>query len=474
MDAKPKSNKLKRLEKKRKLELRAQRQAKQHAHAVEATRTARADRAMQAAKVVHRDLPRFLERLSGGENPPFSVNPELNQLAQLFSTIDRRKPGQYPLRPDADAFRRLVEVCWDRTDLLRGPEMRTFANAMLALSAHHRSWQRRPGNWEPRTHNSYRQFHSLVRHLVALYDVPTFMNSAWLEGLTTVGVRHQKWFIRVAQGENMRTAAGLPIPLTRRQAHLYLQAPDEFDILSAFRWAQIIDMGGNEQLVWSILTTRIGRSFQNDAFWVTVLRWLVEQPMLDPVHHGPIIDYLHNQRFVASMPNPLRGLSGQPLLVPPQPNLSMKGRKPESLLQAVADWHRKLGRSSRGVAKYWGTSGEFKPFQFEEGRGDTRKVYSITELLSSSELESEGRAMAHCVASYAGSCVAGHVSIWSLRVTDSSARESRLLTLEVSSQSRQIVQARQRFNALPNERWLSILQRWAATGGPGLSKWVAR
>jgi hypothetical protein len=474
MDAKPKSNKLKRLEKKRKLELRAQKRAEERASALAASQLDRAERAFRAAKAVRRDIPRFLERLAGGEQPGDLLSPELNQLAHLFETINRRKPCGYPLAPDADSFRRLVEVCWDRTDLLRGHEMRTFANALLALSAHHKVWQRRPGNWEPRFHNSYRQFHSLVRHLLALYDVPMFMNSAWIEGLTHLGVLHQKWFIRLAQGGSLRTAPGLPIPLTRRQAHLYLQAPDDFDVLSAFRWAQILDLGGDEALVHSILTTRIGRTFEHDEFWVTVFRWLIEQPMLDPVHHGPIIDFLHHQRFVASMPNPRAGLPGQPLLVPPQANLSMKGRSAEGLLRAVADWHRTLGRPTRREPRYWAPNGTFTPFQLEEGRGDSRRVYTITELLSSAELEAEGKAMAHCVASYAASCVQGQVSIWSLHVVDAWGRQSRLLTLEVSTSSREIVQARQRFNALPDKRSLAILRRWTAAGGPMLSKWVAR
>ena len=49
----------------------------------------------------------------------------------------------------------------------------------------------------------------------------------------------------------------------------------------------------------------------------------------------------------------------------------------------------------------------------------------ITELASSYELLAVGQAMAHCVASYAPSCVQGRVSIWSLRVVDSTGLETR-------------------------------------------------
>jgi hypothetical protein len=113
-------------------------------------------------------------------------------------------------------------------------------------------------------------------------------------------------------------------------------------------------------------------------------------------------------------------------------------------------------------------------FRFEEGEGHHLKVYTITELLSSRELEDEGRAMSHCVATYAGSCAAGHASIWVLKVTDAYDRETRLLTLEVRNSTRQIVQARQKFNKVASPKELSIITRWACAGGPTVSKYLAR
>ena len=237
--------------------------------------------------------------------------------------------------------------------------------------------------------------------------------------------------------------------------------------LRSSTWAEI------ERLVRSILATILGTSFDHDDFWVTVLRWLTEQPMLDPVHHAPIIDYLHNQRFVASSPNPLVGHPGVPRLVPPHPNLTMRGRDPEGLLRSVAQWHRRLGRVVRGPATYWKPTG-IEPFRHEEGEGKSKRVFTITELTCSYELLAEGQAMAHCVASYAPSCVRGRISIWSLRVVDATGLETRLLTLEVSNAEYKIVQARRKFNAWPGNRELSILQRWAAAGGPNLSQWMAR
>ena len=299
------------------------------------------------------------------------------------------------------------------------------------------------------------------------------MFTAWFEGLTAQGVLHQRWFIHVAQGQNIRTAAGLPVAITKKQAHHFLQAPDDFDIMSGFRWAQISDLGGSERLVRSVLTTRVATDFRNDEFWMSVFRWFIANPLLDSVHHAPMIDYLHDQRFVASVPNPNAHLPGRPRLLAPQPNLTMKGRNPATVLRAVADWHRRLGRSRSRKAIAWAPSG-MPAFRFEEGEGHNLRVYTIMELLSSGELEDEGRAMSHCVASYAGSCAAGHASIWVLKVVDAFDCETRLLTLEVWNASRQIVQARRKCNKEAGAKEVSILSRWASVGGPSVSKLLAR
>ena len=97
-----------------------------------AERIARAERTLRESKAIRRDLPRFLERLSAGERPLSPVHSELDQLARLFATINKQKPNHYPLAPDAAAFQRLVEICWERTRLLRGRETLRFAQALLA------------------------------------------------------------------------------------------------------------------------------------------------------------------------------------------------------------------------------------------------------------------------------------------------------------------------------------------------------
>ncbi len=469
MDAKPKSNKQKRLENERKRQARDERRIGKGSVDSPAARVLIAERVMKEAHSLRRDPNRLIAMATRGETVRAPQATDLYTIAKLFEGINPGKPNCYPLRPNVASLRRLVLVCRDRTDLLSGRDTACYAAALLALSAYTIHWVRQPEDWVPCCHNAIKQFHDLLHHITAQYDVPSFLDFAWLEGLTTAGVLHQKWFLHIAQGQNIRTAEGLPIALTKKQAHLYLQSPGDFDALSAFRWAQVVDMGGDERLVRSILATQIGTSFALDDFWLSVFRWMIAQPMLDPIHHGPIIDYIHHQRFVPSIPNPE---PGEPRLIPIQANLSMKGRTANSLLRLVNQWHRALGRQKTGAITYWKPLG-IKPFCHEEGKGENVKVYVIKELLSSRDLNEEGRAMGHCVGSYARSCGSGRVSIWVLRVVDYFGHETRLLTLEVVNQERQIVQARQKYNKMPDARELSILKRWTMAGGPAMSKWVS-
>ena len=126
--------------------------------------------------------------------------------------------------------------------------------------------------------------------------------------------------------------------------------------------------------------------------------------MLDHAHHGPIIDFLLHQKFHPSIPNPLADRPGQPPLIPPQPNLCMKGRTPEFLLRAVREWHRSLCSGKTVPVTAWGPSG-FPAFIHEEGPGEDARRYEFVELLTSDELIAEGGVMHHCVASYAVLCI---------------------------------------------------------------------
>jgi hypothetical protein len=344
----------------------------------------------------------------------------------------------------------------------------TFLDGLLALARHSENWMRLPTVWKPQTHNARRQFSSLARHLFAEWPVPAFMDSVWFLGNGRGAVQQQGWFLHVGSGQNIRTA-DLPLAFTKRMAHHFMQAPTDLTVESALRWGQIHGLGGNSRLGKAIIGTRLASSFEQDEFWATVLRFFIANPMLDIAHVGPIIDYIHHQRFVKQEVFVAPGVVER--REPPQPNFAMKGRTPASLLRQVTAWHRTLAKMEQPRAE-WPSSG-IEGFEFVEGseRSGNLKIWTLTELLSTKALVAEGRTMKHCVASYARSCAHGACSIWMLEVETFEGR-SKILTVEVQHGTKLICQARGKCNAAPGDKHRGILRRWAEQAGLRLASYV--
>jgi hypothetical protein len=372
------------------------------------------------------------------------------------------------------AFQRLLRHVRRRSGLLHPPadasryDLKGYDDVLAGLlSLATFDWLRPVEDWEPTSDNLLPQFSSLARHLLAAYPVPQFMTSVWFKGPDAEAGRQQRWYAHVGAGRNIRTA-DLPLPYTKRMAHHFLQAPDHLAVEAALRWGQVRGLGGSRPLALAVAATRLGRSFEDEDFWGTVVQFLVNHPELDPSQVGPVVDYLHHQRFVSQDGLVEEGeLTG---LGPPQPNLSMKGRTPRALLRQVGEWHERL-KLSRDVATLsWKPSG-IGAFRHVEREADAGlRCWTIRELTSGEQLRREGAAMRHCVASYAHSCARRSTSIWSMRFEDG-GRRFRVMTIEVDLATRTIRQARRRGNAPANEKALGVMRRWAGREGLRLEFW---
>lgn len=330
-----------------------------------------------------------------------------------------------------------------------------YVNAFIAMTRDHDNWIRPLENWTPQTYNRKKQFASLARHLWAQYDVPLFMDNAWLRG----NADHQQWYKDVGKGENIRQSANLPMPLTKKMAHFFLAVPDHYSIEGALRWGQVHALGGDRRLADALLETRLVEEFRDSDFWLSVIRFFVRNPMLDTVHIGPIIDYICNQRYEDRIIFVDRGVAEE--VGPAQPNFSMRGRTVDALLRAVEAWHGRLSSKSKSAHLQWPRSG-IGEFSFTEGNKDDKnmKIWRITELLNGQALLEEGRKMRHCVASYATSCHRGKCSIWSMRL-ETEAGNEKLLTIEVNNATRGIRQVRGQRNRLATDHEKAIIRRWA-------------
>ncbi len=224
----------------------AERRKRKNSKAEAARRSIRTQRTPARPRLPPGDTAGLLQCDHAGRIVRLPPAPVARLVSRLLDGIWTSGPSRYAIPPDEKVLRSLVFRCWERTDLLDGREATRYAHALLALSAHWRDWLRPFDGWEPPEAEPGEQFGSLARHLLARYDVPSFLDVAWFAGLTPEGVRQLGWFKHVGRGENLRTAGDLPIPLSKRMAHHFLQAPPGLGIPAAFRRAQVLGMGGDE------------------------------------------------------------------------------------------------------------------------------------------------------------------------------------------------------------------------------------
>jgi hypothetical protein len=227
----------------------------------------------------------------------------------------------------------------------------------LALARHHRRWIRPVEEWEcaPAVNGNppcIDQFSSLLRHLLARYEIPSFMAAAFFEGVDARASQQQEWFLHVANGGNFREL-DTPIRLTRRMAHLLLFGSEQhrYPIEHHLRWAQVVGMGGDRMLARTILRTRLGRQFDHDEFWSAVVLFLANNAMMVPDCVGPLVDYVYNMKFASR--RFVRAEGGVEEAPPPQPNFTMKVRSATKLLRQVEAWHGHLNREQHVVFQSW-------------------------------------------------------------------------------------------------------------------------
>jgi len=349
----------------------------------------------------------------------------------------------------------------NRSKLLQNEET---LKVLIRVARKYTSWIAPPSTWKAKIYSLDRQVGSLLRHLFAKYPVPAFMDEAWTDLDSEYSRRSQNWYIHIGSGGNIRTAEGLPIPLTKKMAHYFLKAPDNYTIRDALIYGQVIALGGMERVAGNLRGTKV--HLFEDGFRQSFLRFLIDNPMLDAHQYGPICDYVWHMKYETRREFDPNGVRTE--MPPPQPNFSMNGRTAETLMAQVERWHRSLVKAGKSKHIQWNHS-QIPDFRQEEGQGESKRTWTIVELVKSIELVEEGRRMKHCVSTYADSCAAGRSSIWSLRLY-ADGMMYWLVTLDVSH--RVIVEARGKANRMPTPLEWRVIKSWATKNKLGMSSYL--
>jgi hypothetical protein len=322
--------------------------------------------------------------------------------------------------------------------------------------------------WHPqmKTRDPARLRLAAARHLFALYPVPATLERIWLDdrGLAADEVRLRRhWYVVAARGGSLYKA-GASAWLTRKEVHAFLNPPAGVSFDEAFWHAIARSCVDDPAVAMCIARSRIARTPRSEiAFWREVARFFCVNPA--PVETiDDLCDYLAECRHRDA-------------------HYRIEGRTLSSLHRRMHEWHRDIaaierieairrraaGRSTAlAPAGVWSGSPladwEWVPSaQDAKAKGER---FVVRQLKQAEDLVMESRAMRHCVSTYAGKCIAGHASIWSLRRCTKD-RIDRLLTIEVDKQGR-AVQVRGVANRLAHADERNVLERWAKARGISL------
>ncbi len=366
-------------------------------------------------------------------------------LENLFSSLNKKKQSRRRA-----AFKEILDHLFKQrcTKLLRNRE---YLNTIYNIAWFSLSYVRDVKTWKRNSHNPDKQLKDLVRHCFAEYEVPAFMYEAWLDN----NRKYMLWFIDLGCGLSVRNLSKVPVRLTKKSAHYFLQAPASYTIEMALRRAQALSFGKDELVAERIACSSLSRNnFAYETFWETVIQFFMNQTMLDFNKMGEIIDYLSD-------------------CIQNDAEYSIKGRTITSLTRQSDEWHvqQAIHEVNTRELYTWNPSLN-SSFIVRTKQETTAKKYRLFELCSSKELIAEGRKMNHCVASYARSCRVKVTSIFSLRCASFLKGQETLATIEVDLRSQTIVQAKARFNKPISAIAKKIMNDWAIHHDLKIGKWL--
>jgi len=278
------------------------------------------------------------------------------------------------------------------------------------------------------------QVNALIRALFRKYIVSElFINAYCREELTA---QERDWFVHVLKGNNLMSASGLPVQLTRKGAHNFrclegVEMSVKKGIILSACLCEIEDRHFAIRVVDSI------RNITNADFWIKTMSGLYKKG-LPFARIQEVMDYIDQKTFRDRI------------------DLDLKHKKISNLINDAQAWHREFR-----LTKFVRSNAMILP---ECGIEDTKlehdgKMFIITQLKKSEDLYIEGDDLDHCVYSYRYSCSKGESFIFSLRLLQGENEKKPLITIQLVGN--RIVQAKGKFNRRPTEVENQLIGIWA-------------
>lgn len=373
----------------------------------------------------------LVEKIYNEENKPHSNNGTTESILREFFSKTSKKKDTWK----RTTFRNLlIHVYNQKAYALLRNYFRI--QALYNISSFGNKLVKPIEGWNNEFIHDNEQISSLIKHCFATYEAPKFMEKVFY----SVNTLHMLWYVELGSGKSVKGLTKLPVHLTSMMAHIFRNAPHHFSVNQALRYAQAKGLGATGKLAEVISSSDLTIiKPEHEKFWFTVVQFFVKVECLsnDEINH--ILEYLEAKYLEDNA-------------------FSMKGRTFNALLNQANDWHRKKHFENAEVL-VWKAS-NIPPLYVEEEVNGMKIVYKTIELQNSYELYKEGEAMRHCVADYDEDCYENQSAIFSLQREVLGQPAERLATLEIGLPSKQIVQARAKYNQDPCSEAMRVINSW--------------
>lgn len=379
----------------------------------------------------------IIEQLYENENINFSMaDRRIWKINECFKDLSPRSKAA-----ERKVLRNVFQYLNTNSVLLSGED---FIQAVYNMVKFRPYWKNDLLDWKPTSKQGRVQVNELADHLFARYKMPEFLYKCFFESKS---ILHIKWFIHIGNGERVKEMPDIPIPFRQKMGHYFLQAPSKFSIAEALRWAQVKGLNGEDNLAERVAYSWIGtKPYMDEDFWEAFLQLLINGAMLNMNKVTELIDFVREAKRENK-------------------DYSLKGRKLQSLVRQSDTWHNRF--SGYKTNQVW------KPCGIEGYRIEKKtEVVVLEELIESRLLNEEGRAMKHCVASYAFYCAKGKSAIFSLRKYSGGILLDTMATIEVNVSLNRVVQAKAKMNKPITEEAKKYMEAWAIKEGLAVNPYL--
>ncbi len=382
---------------------------------------------------------------------PMTVASHLDVLLPKVSGLQAEDddPDEYLLEKPTSVLAGLSSVeATAAHDLIAGcPWLR---NAVITAVLFQPFWIRRLSAWSPpKGRKTQRQ--SLVDHLFVRYPVPPCLYGNWHHATRFPRLKWVCWFVLLAQGASIRSAASLfhwrvPGKLTG----MLHQAPPHLGAGMGAMWAEVQRLGGDET-VFARLTAHHGFSIDVTSegernkgfhsFWQSAVHWLARNGrVISDAEANMVLEWAWHMWTEACADR---------LRYNRDINFSLKGWGRERAL-SEAEEYRMQRLSNRRPKLTWDSHGwDWQAVEADSGD------WTVTELLSSSALHEESEIMHHCVQGYDHRCAQGYCAIFSLQNDG-----DRVLTIECDAEHKALIQIRGHCNREATAQEMCVVSKW--------------